>query len=190
MLLAEHEPSKIRWPTSTRPPSTTSCPKPPGWPRHPDLVASRPGRAHRGRLQRPALKASTGSSNKPSVSAAARCGRLSSAGQLGSDGSRTVGSGLGPDMIRYRAAVLDHPLRLKVADRLAVGVAQLIRGAAGQHGPGPLDQLAGDRDAGLGCGNEPARSSDGGRSRPVADLAAEPRSRPGRAPTAAPPAPP
>ena len=46
--------------------------------------------------------------------------------------------------------MLDHLLRLEVADRLAVEISELVGGAAGEHGPGPLDQLPGDRDAGLG----------------------------------------
>jgi hypothetical protein len=61
-----------------------------------------------------------------------------------------VGSGLGPDLIGHGAPLPNLLFGFDVADRLAVGIAQLVRGAACQHGPGPLDQLAGDRDAGLG----------------------------------------
>src|SRR5215207_10809619 len=55
-----------------------------------------------------------------------------------------------PDPVGNRAYLLDHLLRLKPADWLAVKLTDLIGGAAVQHRPGPFDQFAGDRHAGLG----------------------------------------
>jgi hypothetical protein len=54
MLLAEHEPSRIRggWPTSTTPRSTPSCPKRPGSPARSNLVAGHPRGLDRAGLER------------------------------------------------------------------------------------------------------------------------------------------
>jgi len=84
------------------------------------------------------------------IGGTARCGRPGLAGQLAAVRGCAVRPGTGSDMLRYCAAILDHLLRLTMANRLAVGVAELVGGAAGQHGPGPLDQLPGNRNAGLG----------------------------------------
>jgi transposase len=73
MLLAEYEPSKIRWrlADSTTPPSTPGCPRPPDWPK-PSRPGGQPSWSRSPRMSpMPAPRVSTGSSNKPSGSAAA-----------------------------------------------------------------------------------------------------------------------
>ena len=99
-----------------------------------------------------------------------------SAGQLASVRGCAVRPGTGPDMIGYCAAVLDHPLRLQVADRLAVGVAELVGGAAGAARSRSARPACGRPRRRPGCGSALAGSSAGGRSRRAAGLAGGPRS--------------
>ena len=61
-----------------------------------------------------------------------------------------MGAGLGSDLIWHGARFPHLLFGFDVADRLALGIAELVGSATVQHGPGPLHQLAGDRDAGLG----------------------------------------
>jgi hypothetical protein len=80
----------------------------------------------------------------------AGCDRRRSAGQLGSTLGCAVRPRLGPDLVGNCAYLLDHLLRLKPADWLAVKITDLVGDAAAKHGPGPFDQLASHRHAGLG----------------------------------------
>src|SRR5918994_2483484 len=84
------------------------------------------------------------------IGGSAGCDRRRSAGQLGSIRGCAMRPSLRPDPVGNCAYLLDHLLRLKPADWLAVKITDLIGGAAAEHCPGPLDQLAGARHAGLG----------------------------------------
>ncbi len=72
---------------------------------------------------------------RPSMAAIRRNGLVWSTaqGSVASVRGCAVRPGIGPDMLSYCAAVLDHPFRREAADRLAVEVAELIgdpRGSA------------------------------------------------------------
>ena len=84
------------------------------------------------------------------IGGSAGCDRRRSAGQLGSIRGCAVRPSLRPDLVRNRAYLLDHLLRLKPADWLAVKITDPVGDASAEHRPGPFDQLAGDRHAGLG----------------------------------------
>lgn len=71
-------------------------------------------------------------------------------GELGAVRGRAPRSSSGSDGLGDGEDVSSLVVRGRSGDRSAVEVAELVRLASGQDGPGPLDKLAGDRDVGLG----------------------------------------
>src|SRR5215213_6723438 len=94
------------------------------------------------------IELSSAPTGMAAIGGSAGCDRRRSAGQLGSIRGCAVGPSLRPDLVGNCAYLLDHLLRLKPADWLAVKITDLVGGASAEHCPGPFDQFAGDRHAG------------------------------------------